>query len=47
MIGSTAFKISKINVEYPINLFPVLRALVAPIFPEPIFPNIFFEKNFS
>ena len=45
-----AFKTSRISVENPIFLFPVLSALVAPMFPEPIFlmslfKNIFVSKN--
>jgi hypothetical protein len=44
MIGTTAFVISKNKVAYPINLLPVLRALVAPIFPEPMFLISFFKK---
>ena len=32
-----AFSISSIKVVYPINLFPDLKTLVAPIFPDPIF----------
>jgi hypothetical protein len=44
MIGTTAFVISKNKVVYPINLLPVLRALVAPIFPEPMFLISFFKK---
>ena len=36
---------SKNNVEKPISLFPVLKALVAPILPEPIFVISFFKKS--
>ena len=39
-------KISNINVKYPITLFPALKTLVAPIFPEPIFLISFFKKIF-
>ena len=42
----TAFKISKAKVEYPINLLPVLRAFVAPIFPDPMFLISFFKIIF-
>ena len=45
MIGITALKMSKNNVAYPIDLFPVLKAFVAPIFPEPIFLMSFLTKN--
>ena len=46
MIGITALKMSKNNVAYPIDLFPVLKAFVAPIFPEPIFLISLFKNNF-
>ena len=36
---------SKNNVAYPIDLFPVLKAFVAPIFPEPISLMSFLTKN--
>ena len=44
--GIAAFKTSSIKVKYPISLFPVLKTLVAPMFPEPTFrkspsPRIF------
>ena len=45
MIGITALKMSKNNVAYPIDLFPVLKAFVAPIFPEPISLMSFLTKN--
>ena len=41
-----ALRISKIKVVYPMILFPVLRAFVAPIFPEPISLISFFKKIF-
>ena len=44
--GTTAFEISNIRVKYPKVLLPVLKALVAPIFPDPIFLISFFKKNF-
>ena len=39
-------KTSKIKVKYPISLFPVLKTLVAPMFPEPTFLISFFKKIF-
>ena len=44
--GTMAFNTSKVKVEYPINLLPVLKTLVAPILPDPIFLISFFKKNF-
>ena len=46
MTGITAFIISKNKVVYPIDLFPVLKAFVAPILPEPISLISFFKKIF-
>jgi len=46
MIGITAFATSSIKVENPTALLPVLRAFVAPIFPEPISLISFFKKIF-
>ena len=46
IIGNTAFPTSSTKVENPIILLPVLRAFVAPIFPEPIFLISFCKKNF-
>ena len=46
MSVTTAFKTSKDNVPYPINLLPVLKAFVAPILPDPIFLISFFKKIF-
>ena len=45
-IGTIAFIISKNKVAKPISLLPVLKALVAPILPDPIFLISFFKKNF-
>jgi len=42
--GIIAFATSNIKVVYPINLLPVLKALVAPILPEPISLISFFRK---
>ena len=44
MIGITALKMSKNNVAYPIDLFPVLKTFVAPIFLDPIFLISFLMK---
>ena len=44
--GITALRISNTKVAYPTNLLPVLRAFVAPIFPEPISLISFFKKIF-
>ena len=44
-IGATnALRISKDKVLYPIILFPVLSAFVAPMLPEPIFLISFFRN---
>ena len=40
-----AFPISNTKVRYPINLLPDLRALVAPIFPDPTSLISFFKNN--
>ena len=44
--GTTPFKASRVRVTKAKNLFPVLRTLVVPIFPDPIFLISIFEKNF-
>ena len=47
MTGITALIISKHRVKYPINLFPVRRTLVAPMFPDPIFLISLPKNNFD
>jgi hypothetical protein len=44
MTGIIALTISNIKVLYPTNLFPVLKAFVAPMLPEPISLISFFKK---
>ena len=43
--GTYPFKASKIRVKKAKYLFPALRTLVAPIFPEPIFLTSFPLNN--
>jgi len=40
------FKQSKIKVRKPRDFFPVLNALVAPMFPEPMFLKSLLRNNF-
>ena len=40
------FRQSKIKVRTPKDFFPVLNALVAPIFPEPMFLKSSLRNNF-
>ena len=40
------FKQSKIKVRKPRDFFPVLNALVAPMFPEPMFLKSSLRNNF-
>ena len=46
MIETYPLKLSRINVAPPRDLLPVLRTLVAPMFPEPILRISFFRKIF-
>ena len=46
MTETYPFKPSRINVANPKNLLPVLRALVAPIFPDPTLRISFLRKIF-
>ena len=46
IVGISPLSISSTKVREAINLFPVLKTLVAPIFPEPIFVKSPYPLNF-